>query len=187
MQTIPLPISDAVHKEIQGESILWAGSPSPWSYARRHWKTALFGIPFTAFAVYWTFGATRISGKGDSSFPWFFLLWGLMFVGFGLSMLLRPLWAAWTARSVLYVVTGQRAIIFEKPLFLKIRSFSPFVVSGYERVSHGGQSGDLIFMQVQRRGGKGRTYTVDVGFLGLTDCSIAEGAIKQMLSLAVNA
>lgn len=187
MQTLPPSISDAVQREVQGESILWAGSPSPWGYARRHWKTALFGIPFTAFAVFWEFGVATTSRKGDSSYPWFFILWGLMFVGFGLSMLLAPFWTAWTARNVLYVVTDKRAIIFEKPFFLKIRSFSPLVASGYERVSRGGPSGDLVFMQVQRKGGKGSTYTVDVGFLGLPECSNAETAIKQMASIATKA
>jgi hypothetical protein len=70
---------------------------------------------------FWTYQASHIPAKCDQGFAVFFPLWGLMFVLFGLSMLLSPLWAAWTAGSVYYVVTERRAIIFEKKLELNIR------------------------------------------------------------------
>ena len=105
MQPPPASIAEAVSRELLGERILWAASPDRWAYASRYWKTALFGIPFAAFAIFWTYQASHIPAKVVQGLAVFFPLWGLMFVLFGLTMLLSPLWAAWTAGSVYYVVT----------------------------------------------------------------------------------
>src|ERR1700722_20373340 len=137
MDPAPPAISDAVSRELAGERVLWAAAPNRWAYANKYWKTALFGIPFAGFSIFWTYMATHGS-KGGAVVPLFFPLWGLMFVGIGLAMLASPLFAAFAARNVYYVVTERRAVIFEKPLRLSIRSFDRFSLGGFERVSGGG-------------------------------------------------
>src|SRR2546423_1237448 len=114
MQSAPSSIADAVSRELLGERVVWAASPDRWAYAARYWKTALFGVPFAVFAIFWTYQASHIPVRGGQAEAVMFPLWGLMFVLFGMSMLLSPLWIAWTARNVYYVVTERRAIIFEK-------------------------------------------------------------------------
>ena len=99
---------------------------------------------------------SHIPARGGQGFAVAFPLWGLMFVLFGLAMLLSPLWAAWTAGSVYYVVTERRAIIFEKRLKLNIQSFSRSSVAGYERVSSGGAGGSIIFQRIVD--GRGRVH-----------------------------
>lgn len=180
MNLPPSSIADAVARELIGEQVLWADSPVRWAYAKKQWKTALLGIPFTAFSVFWTYGASQVPSRADSLSHLLFILWGLMFVGFGLSMVFRPFWAAWAAGNVYYVVTDKRAVIFEKPFSLKIQSFSSFVASGFDRVSSGGPGGDIILMRVPRTTGKGRTIIKEIGFIGLSDCASAESAIKKM-------
>ena len=102
MSDVPTCLKDTVSREIGAETILWAGPPGPRAYSRRHWKTTLLGIPWTAFAVFWTLGASGglesfLSGKPA---PPFFVLWGLMFVGVGVAMLLAPLIASMKAERV---------------------------------------------------------------------------------------
>src|ERR1700678_848687 len=112
MQEAPRSISDDVARELQGEPILWASSPDRWAYSSKYWKTAVFGIPFLAFSIFWTHQALQIPAKAPSAVAVFFPLWGLMFVFFGAAMLLAPLIGAWNAGNVYYVVTRRRVVIF---------------------------------------------------------------------------
>ena len=184
MQSPPASIAEAVSGELLGERVLWAASPDRWAYASRYWKTAVFGIPFAAFAIVWTNQVSHIPAKVGQGFAVFFPLWGLMFVLVGLSMLLSPLWAAWTAGSVYYVVTERRAIIFEKKLKLNIQSFSRSAVSGYERVSSGGAGGNIIFQRVADRSGRG-TRVKEIGFIGLPEYAAAEHALNELVASGV--
>jgi hypothetical protein len=180
MDPAPPAISDAVSHELAGERVLWAASPNRWAYANKYWKTALFGIPFAAFSIFWTYMATHGS-KGSAAVPLFFPLWGLMFVGIGLAMLASPLFAAFAARNVYYVVTERRAVIFEKALRLSIRSFDGSSLGGFERASGGGMAGSIIFQRIIERRGKGTRIT-EVGFIGLRDFAAAEQALRSMIA-----
>lgn len=102
-------------------------------------------------------------------------------------MLVSPLWAAWRAGSIYYVITDKRAVIFEKLFKLHIHSFSPLVVAGFERVSNGGPGGDIIFMSFSYRTGKGGTKINKIGFIGLADCSDVEVAITKLAASANSA
>jgi hypothetical protein len=137
------------------------------------------GIPFTLFSIVWTGGAATTVSKNGKASP-FFVLWGLMFVGIGLSMLLSPLHAAWKAGRTYYVVTEKRAVIFERSWRLNIRSFEASAFAGFERNSRGGSAGDLIFQRNIERRGRGTSVT-EVGFIGLRDFAPAETALRTML------
>ena len=181
----PEAIAADVRRELAGEGLLWAGRPDPWDYARGTWSTAAFGIPFLAFAVFWTHQVARLpakaSGGGPGAIATFFPLWGLMFVGFGLAMLLTPFFTAWRARQVYYVVTTRRAIIFARPWRLRIRSFNPAGLAAFERISHGGARVSIVFQrEIERRGRGPRTR--EIGFIGLADFAGAEKALIRLTS-----
>jgi hypothetical protein len=184
MQSPPAAIAEAVSRELLDEGVLWAASPDRWAYASKYWKTALLGIPFSAFAMFWTYGASHIPAKSNQGFAVFFPLWGLMFVLFGVSMLLSPLWAAWTAGNVYYVVTERRAVIFEKKLKLTIQSFSRSSVAGFERTSSGGTGGSIIFQRIADRSGRG-TRVREIGFIGLPEYAGAEQALRKLVESGV--
>jgi hypothetical protein len=186
MQSPPVSIAEAVSRELLGERVLWAASPDRWAFAGRYWKTALFGVPFASFAIFWTYQASHVpAAKGIRGFAVFFPLWGLMFVLIGLSMLLSPLWAAWMAGGVYYVVTERRAIIFEKKFKLNIQSFSRAAVAGYERNSSGGPGGNIIFQRIADRGGRGTTRVREIGFIGLPEYAGAEQALNKLAASGV--
>jgi hypothetical protein len=180
MDPIPAEIAENVRRELGAEKILWAASPDRWGYSRRYWTNALMGIPFTAFAFFWTYQAAHIPSKAGAV-AGFFPLWGLMFVGIGLFMLLSPFFAAWRANNVYYVVTDRRAVIFEKLLKLNVRSFNASALTTFERVSSGGTSGNIFFQRVADTGFRsGRTR--EIGFIGLRDFTGAEQALRQLIS-----
>lgn len=99
----------------------------------------------------------------------------------GLSMLLSPLWAAWKAGNIYYVVTDRRAVIFEKGFKLTIRSFPKSSLAHYGRVSGGGTQGDIIFQRVETRSGK-TTQLKEIGFIGLRDYRGAEQALETLVA-----
>ena len=181
MEQVPVSIAEAVSRELRGERVLWAASPDPWGYASKHWKTALFGIPFTAFAIFWTSQVSHVPTKTDGGFAIFGTLWGLMFVTAGISMLVSPLWFAWVARNVYYVVTERRALIFERAIKLKIQSFTAASVASYERVSSGGLGGSIIFQRIEEKSGRGRRVT-EIGFVGLREYAGAARALDALVS-----
>jgi len=77
-----------------GERIIWQGQPAPVSRAFAAAGHVLFGIPFVAFAVYWT----RLATQGQESTGWLGYLWGGAFVLIGATSLLSPVAALWLAR-----------------------------------------------------------------------------------------
>src|SRR4051812_46937561 len=178
-------LASDVAAEVGSEKVLWAASPRSWDYARHKWKSAWIGIPFTAFSIFWTWGAGGGLSDGKSA-PTFFLLWGVMFICIGLSVLLSPFFAAWKAGRVYYVVTDRRAIIFEKVWSLKIQSFDAAAFEGFERVSRGGNAGDIIFQRKIERRGRG-TNVSEVGFLGVAEFRKAEEALRIMALKAKDA
>src|SRR3954469_23889962 len=107
------------HELRPGERVVWSQQPRPAALARKSSTTFLFGIPFFAFAVFWTIGASGPLGfsktKGDSFPSWFPILWGSMFIIVGAGLLLSPVWAYWKALRTVYAITDQRAILIVAP------------------------------------------------------------------------
>src|SRR3989442_1288171 len=77
-----------------GERVLWSEQPRPLALARKSSKSFLFGIPFFAFAVFWTILASGgLSSRKNKTGPfagWFPILWGSMFIAVGAGLLLSP-------------------------------------------------------------------------------------------------
>ena len=181
MERPPQCLSLAVDRETSSSKVLWSARPDPRAFARNGSGRAIIGIPFTAFAILWTWGASGglSSNKGKSAPP-FFVLWGCMFIIIGLCILLSPVFAFWKAGRMFYVVTDKAAIIFERTWSLKIHSFDASALGGFERVSRGDRAGDIVFKRNIERRGKG-TSVSEVGFIGLRDFSEAEQALRSMI------
>jgi len=181
METPPQCLRQAVQTETANLKVLWSARPDPWAYARRRWKDLLIGIPFTMFAVLLTWGTSgEFTTKSGKSYPSIFFLWGCMFIILGCWILSSPFLALWRARRVFYVVTERGALIFNCTWSLKIQSFDVSGFGGFERVSHGGRGGDVLFQRTIEGEGK-NTRITEVGFLGLRDFSEAEQALRQMM------
>ena len=93
---VPYALADILERELEPkERVVWRGQPDVVRFMIRRIGIFLLGIPFFAFAVFWTLTATSgFAARGpvaNSSFPWFFVLWGGMFMTIGACMLFSPL------------------------------------------------------------------------------------------------
>lgn len=129
LAVLPDDLDQTVRAELEpGERLVWLQQPSgrsplPWfAYA-----PALFGIPFTAFAVFWMVaagwgvwggGAVGPKAPNGNAGPFvLFPLFGLPFVFVGLGMLSGPFWIRRrmrrSAAQTAYAITDRRAIVFD--------------------------------------------------------------------------
>jgi hypothetical protein len=176
--TLPRELRTQVELELQsGERIVWMDQPIPGRMARGSMGLVIFGIPWTAFAIFWvTMAAQGISKSNAGPMGWLFPLFGVPFILIGIGMLSSPYWARRRAERMAYVITDRRAIIFQG-----VRSFEPSALKGeLQRKQHADGSGDLIFAQEFRRGSKGRTYTHNIGFLAVRDVKGIEEMVRTL-------
>ena len=167
----------------RGERLVWADYPGPMALARRDSRMSWIGIPFTAFAIFWTSTASHIGVS--SAIGIFFPLWGLMFVAIGLSILLRPLWSALKARSTVYAITDQRALIISGTRSRSVESFEPVSLGNIERTERRDGSGDIILRRGIATAWQGPfsyrgNFTAAVGFFGVPEVRRVEEALGNL-------
>jgi Bacterial PH domain len=170
-----------------GEHLIWFDQPRPWAVARQNLPKALFGIPFTAFAVFWMWGASHATSKAGDGVALLFPLWGLMFVGAGLWILCSPLWSAFKARSTVYAITGERLLIVEGLRTRQVTSYTADDLQAIERTERRDGSGDVVFRHesaMTRRGFASFTYSFNaatrIGFFGVSDVRRVEASIRRL-------
>jgi hypothetical protein len=168
-----------------GEKLLWAEQPLPGAFTRQSLGKVIFGIPFTAFAVFWMYAAA--GGLDHSSHrahgpPVFFSLFGIPFLLIGLGMLTSPIWTRRKTLRTLYAVTDQRAIILEISIAgaVKSQTFMPAHLTSMTRIERADGSGDLVFEQVLQAAGKG-SVTIRRGFIGISQVRQVEDLIMNTL------
>lgn len=90
-----------------GEQVLWTGRPDPRvELGGSEVVVVSSGIAFIGIAVIWEIGAGLLGGA-----PWYFLLFGLMFIAVGVYMAIGwPVRVRYVRAHTRYVVTDRRAI-----------------------------------------------------------------------------
>ncbi len=181
---LPPELQNQVQSELRtGEKLIWAQQPLPRLYRRQGIGAVLFGIPWTAFSIFWV--AMAAMGTHRSGLPVVsivFPMFGVPFVLIGFGMLSTPFWMGRKARGSIYAITDQRAIIFEGRAFggIKVQSFMPERLTSLTRTERTDGTGDLIFEQFQQRAGSGTT-TVRRGFVAIERVRDAEDLITSTL------
>ena len=170
-------------ERVTNEKITWIGQPIPWRYARMSFPIVLFGIPFTAFAIFWMAGASGFKMPDFRQGFGFFPLFGIPFVLIGLGMLSSPFWMLRKAARTAYVITNLRAILVEGRAWggFAVRSFDPAHLSDFRRVQFRDGSGNLIFERQYRPGGpnSGGQF-IDIGFLAVPNVKEVEDLIREL-------
>ena len=164
-----------------GEKLVWAGRPRPGAVARGSLLASAFGIPFLAFALFWTFLASGAAKGGG--FGFFFPFFGLPFIIVGMGIVGTPLWAAVRARSTIYAITDQRIVIMRTGGTREVQSYGPEDLDSLDRRERPDGSGDIIFRNenLMRRGRNG-TYVSNnkIGFFGIPDVRQVEQSIRRL-------
>ncbi|MGD0999179.1 MAG: hypothetical protein ABSA67_00655 [Candidatus Brocadiia bacterium] len=184
MPEIPKDLQDDVERQLdQGERIRWMEQPVPRFFTAGSTSAFIFGIPWTAFAVFWICGASGFKrpdfSKGGSSF---FPLFGVPFVLIGIAMLLSPLWARRKGLKTVYVITDRRAITFDGGWTTTIRNYTPEQLKNMYRKEKKDGSGDVVLGQVVGMVTKGgQAQMMDVGFLRVRDVRKTEQMLRELM------
>jgi|SRR5579871_866193 hypothetical protein len=170
-----------------GEHLVWADRPGLMAVARQDLPSSLMGVPFTAFAVFWLVQVMKIDKSANMAIGYFFPLWGLMFVGIGLFLLLRPVISAGKARSTVYAITDQRLFIASGAWTRRVDSYGPEQIASLERTERANGFGDIVFrkeaQQMSLRVGY-RTSLKSIGFFGVPEVRKVEAAIQALAATA---
>jgi hypothetical protein len=181
-------LSDELRASVESEltsqeQVVWVEQPIPWLVARSTLPILLFGIPFTAFALFWIgMAAFGINQAGNAGPLWIFPLFGLPFILVGLAMFSAPYWALRSARRTVYVLTTQRAILLRGGWFsINVRSFEPTALTDLDRRQRPNGSGDLIFTRDWRPSNNGHSTGRNVGFLAVRDVKHVEDLVRTLV------
>ncbi|MGL4463256.1 MAG: hypothetical protein ACRC1K_14000 [Planctomycetia bacterium] len=174
-------LRDAVDAELAvGETIRWAGQPDPRRMMLSSLPIVLFAIPWTAFSLFWMGTALAVGGP-NGLMGIVFPLFGLPFVLIGLAMFSAPVWMWWGARRTAYVVSNERAIIFNgTPWGLKIRSFAPAELTLLERTQRADGSGSVHFAIHLSRDTDGNVHRAKIGFEAIQDIREVEALLREL-------
>jgi hypothetical protein len=195
MDPLPDDLDTFVRAELTvGERPLWVGQPLPRRFMRSSIPLVLFGIPWTAFALFWVatasgmlFGGERPNQAGVGWFFSCFPLFGVPFVLIGFAMLGSPVWAYRRARRTCYAVTDQRAVVWSAGWLgsVEVRSFRPADLGSMTRREYADGSGDLIFEEfvTTSRDGDGgvHSHRLERGFIGIDNVREVEEVVRRAL------
>jgi hypothetical protein len=84
--------------------------------------------------------------------------------------------------GTIYAVTNQRIIVIENGTTRTVKSYVQVDMGRLTRRELPNGSGDVIFAQENYRGSKGRTYSRDIGFIGISDPRAVERLIRENFS-----
>lgn len=153
-----------------GERLLWYGKPDPKRSLLGSLAIMLFGIPWTAFAVFWTGAASGlIWGDGRPGWLSLFGLFGVPFILVGLGMLTSPYWLYRKAQRTVYALTDRRAMIITGTRTRKIQSFAGHDIDLIERTERVDGKGDVMFATAT-----GNKSSQRIGFIGIPDARRVE-------------
>lgn len=183
---LPLSLRAQVEAELEpGEGLRWVEQPLAGRAARMALPAVVFAIPWTGFALFWIWAASRGSAHISGPFQ-LFPLFGLPFVLIGLGLFSSPFWAVRAAQRTVYVVTDRRALVIRGGFGsgVSVRSFEPEKLGDLRREQRPDGSGNLVFGQDLNVNQSGRRYASSYGFMAVPDVRAAE---EQVLALARHA
>jgi hypothetical protein len=188
---VPLSLRNKVEMELRsGERIIWTAQPIPQRYSRGTWPIVVFGIPWTAFAVFWVVAAGWGSSRASAPGPFkLFPLFGVPFVLIGLGMLTSPFWARKKAAKTVYMITDQRAVAISEGWRgrTRVESYAPEQLQSITREQNSDGSGDIVFMTRAWRDSDGDRRTQRIGFMGVPDVKTVEEHIRALAQRAPGA
>lgn len=165
-----------------GESVVWFGQPNPIRLALTALPVFIFGIPWTAFALFWMYGASGFkfppdfSGDGFSYFP----LFGIPFVLIGIAMLSSPLFTYTKAFRTVYIVTNKSIRILTTGRTKKVETFTANDIGKIERKEKPDGSGNLIFKYDVSYDSDQKRRVKPVGFYGISNVRSVEQHLVQL-------
>ena len=178
---IPSRLQEKVDRELErGERIEWIDMPVPRYFTPVATSAFLFGIPWTAFAVFWICGAAGFKIPDFTNGFDFFPFFGVPFVLIGIGMLSSPLWARRKSFRTVYVITDRRAITFDGGWTTTIRSYPPEKLQDIYRKESRDGSGDVVIARRVWQGSEGGQQVEELGFLRIGNPKEVEQMLMKL-------
>jgi hypothetical protein len=211
LMDLPHSLRTTVEDELDpGERIEWLAQPLPGrSFPWAALFPMLFGIPWTAFAIFWVVMAGGFFEQGpQDEGRFFFALFGVPFILVGLGMLSSPIWIRRRLRKAVegtaYVITDRRVVVFDKGYYgeglvpammgglakrmgggLNIRSYYPADLKNIERTQRDDGTGNLLFGEILFSSEtNGQTSITRSGFFSIPETKDVERRLRDLAATA---
>ena len=184
--SLPNRLREVVEQELApDERIVWMEMPAPHFFTPKSTGMFLFGIPWTGFALFWTYSVAQFEMPDFSSPASLGSLFGIPFVVIGILMLLAPIWSYQASRRSVYVITEKRAISFEYGMGMTIRSYSPAQLQETFRRERQNGYGDVVITYAEWEESEGgERHKTDVGFMDIRDPKYVEDLLRGLAAKA---
>jgi len=174
-------LREMLERELEsGERVEWTGNPKARFFTPSSVGAFLFAIPWTGFAVFWTFGAAGFKLPDFSKGVDFFPLFGLPFIFVGLAMLSTPLWSYKRAKRTLYAITNKRAITLQGGRSITVKSYMPDDLFDIYRKERRDGSGDIFFNSWSGASERMNEANSLSGFLGVSGVRNVEQRLRKL-------
>lgn len=172
-------LKERVNRALEpGEHVEWLGKPIPRYFTRLARSVYVFGIPWTAFAIFWTIGYVRQEGHGSAVLP------GLPFLLIGLGLLSTPIWCYRKALKTAYVITNKRALIIYEGWSSSTQSYYSDNLQDIYRKEQKDGTGDVIITCQALRDSWIARYSEPLGFLHIKNPKEIEKKLKKLAEQA---
>ena len=187
---LPQAFFKQVSAEFNGETILWAGRPSPSMHFWQGIQRWLFGILATVFgliwqalslAVFFDTGVGKVVGPGgwlDYIFP----VLGLPFLMIGLGMMSVPFRAWWNAKDTVHVLTERRLATVIAHRNFNVTSIAVDHIASVNRTENRNGKGNLKLSLGEYRDSDGDLIEKKTEILGVSDVRELERLIIKMMT-----
>ena len=179
------PLETALQHELRhGERVLWQGRQLD-RLSPRMFGSWLFAIPWTGFALFWSFmawigaGQANDGSTGGQVAAIMFPLFGLPFVLIGCWMLATPFLARANAANMIFAVTDQRVLRLYRGSRLKVDSLEADRIGNLSRSEGADGSGTLTLA------GAGKRKDFAIG--EVADVRQADASVREVIERAERA
>ncbi len=185
MSRISHHLDSKLSRELESdEKLIWRDQPRPTFFDGATTATFFFGIPWTAFAIFWTCGAAGFEIPDFSEglqITMLFPLFGLPFIVIGLFMLAAPVLHYHKMSTTLYAVTTKRVLILENNAKTQYTSIEPHRICNLTRREADNGYGDLVISHEFSVDSDGDKQTKEIGFFNIAHVREVEKIVKKLI------
>lgn len=184
----PDPLLPLLQKELDiGERLRWHGRPREGAIKWAAFGIWLFAIPWTAFALFWTYMAwSGVDTMADEEGPggilkYAFPLFGVPFILIGLGMLLTPVLGLFSSSERIHGITDKRIITLTSARgVVRVKSLQARHIGPIERWEGKQGRGKVTIETHSTRDSEGERKTETVTLIGVENAARVEELVRAL-------